>query len=120
VPDTWTRDYAELRSKNEITGQVDAALLILTLIAMIVFLVLRIRRGDVRWKAATKVAAMSCARHARSPDMEPLASTSSATFRTVADGSRRSRKMSVAPRASDRQACRLSSRPLYCRDSQAR
>ena len=52
VPDTWIRDYAELRSKNEITGQVDAVLLVLTILAMVTFLVLRIRRGDVRWKAA--------------------------------------------------------------------
>ncbi len=52
VPDTWVRDYARLRSKNEVTGQVDAVLLALTAVAMVAFLVLRIRRGDVRWKAA--------------------------------------------------------------------
>ncbi len=53
VPDTWVRDYAKLRSKNEITGEIDSVLLLLTVLAMLVFLVLRIRRGDVRWKAAT-------------------------------------------------------------------
>jgi membrane protease YdiL (CAAX protease family) len=52
VPDTWIRDYAKLRSKNEIAGQIDSVLLLLTVLAMVVFLVLRIRRGDVRWKAA--------------------------------------------------------------------
>ncbi len=52
IPETWIRDYTELRSKNEITGQVDAVLLFLTILAMLAFLVARIRRGDVRWKAA--------------------------------------------------------------------
>jgi membrane protease YdiL (CAAX protease family) len=52
VPDTWVRDYAALRSKNEIAGQIDSVLLLLTGLAMVVFLALRIRRGDVRWKAA--------------------------------------------------------------------
>ncbi len=53
VPDTWQRDYAKLRSKNEIAGQIDSVLLLLTVLAMLVVLVLRIRRGDVRWKAAS-------------------------------------------------------------------
>jgi membrane protease YdiL (CAAX protease family) len=53
VPDTWQRDYAKLRSKNEIAGEIDSVLLLLTVLAMLVVLVLRIRRGDVRWKAAS-------------------------------------------------------------------
>ena len=53
VPDTWTRDYAKLRSKNQITGQIDSVLLLLTLVGMLVFLVLRIRRGDVRFVPAS-------------------------------------------------------------------
>ncbi len=52
VPDTWQRDYAKLRSKNETAGRIDSVLLLLTVLAMLVVLVLRIRRGDVRWKAA--------------------------------------------------------------------
>ncbi|MBZ5640031.1 MAG: CPBP family intramembrane metalloprotease [Acidobacteriia bacterium] len=52
VPDTWIRDYAKLRSKNEIAGQIDSVLLLLTGLAMLVLLVRRIRRGDVRWRAA--------------------------------------------------------------------
>lgn len=52
VPDTWVRDYAKLRSKNDITGQIDGVLLLLTAVAMLVVLALRIRRVDVRWKAA--------------------------------------------------------------------
>ena len=52
VPDTWIRDYETLRSANMTAGQIDAVFLLLTLLAMLVFLVLRIRRGDVRWKAA--------------------------------------------------------------------
>ena len=58
VPDTWARDYAKLRSKNEIAGQIDSVLLLLTILAMLVLLVLRIRRGDVRWKAAAIVGAL--------------------------------------------------------------
>lgn len=52
VPDTWIRDYSKLRSRNEVAGGIDAVLLILTVVAMLIFLVTRIRRGDVRWKAA--------------------------------------------------------------------
>ena len=52
VPDTWVRDYEKLRSKNEVAGQVDAVLLLLTVLAMLVFLGLRLRRGDVRWRPA--------------------------------------------------------------------
>lgn len=52
VPDTWVRDYEKLRSKNEITGVVDSVLLLLTVLAMLVFLVRRIQRGDVRYRVA--------------------------------------------------------------------
>lgn len=52
VPDTWVRGYEKLRSKNEVTNLVDSVFLLLTVLAMLVFLVLRVRRGDVRWKAA--------------------------------------------------------------------
>lgn len=52
VPDTWQRDYRTLRSKNETAGDVDSMLLLLTVLAMVVVLVLKIRRGDVRWRAA--------------------------------------------------------------------
>ena len=53
VPDTWQRDYQRLRSKNETAGAVDSLLLLLTLLAMMVFFIARLRRGDVRWRAAT-------------------------------------------------------------------
>jgi membrane protease YdiL (CAAX protease family) len=52
VPDTWQRDYQRLRSKNETAGAVDSLLLLLTVLAMLVYLALRLRRGDVRWRAA--------------------------------------------------------------------
>jgi membrane protease YdiL (CAAX protease family) len=52
VPEAWSRDYRSLRSRNELTNQVAAAFLLLTLGAMVVLLVGRIRRGDVRWRAA--------------------------------------------------------------------
>ena len=58
VPDTWVRDYAKLRSKNEVAGQIDSVFLLLTVLAMLTVLGLRIRRGDVRWKAATILGAI--------------------------------------------------------------
>ncbi len=60
VPDAWVRGYAELRSKNQVAGQVDSVLLILTIVAMAAFLVLRIRRGDVRWRAAAILGGLIC------------------------------------------------------------
>jgi len=58
VPDTWVRDYAKLRSRNELAGQIDSVFLLLTVLAMLTVLGLRIRRGDVRWKAATILGAI--------------------------------------------------------------
>ncbi|HXT49895.1 MAG TPA: hypothetical protein VN811_02575, partial [Thermoanaerobaculia bacterium] len=52
VPDTWVRGYQKLRSKNETANLVDNLLLLLTVIAMLAFLATRVRRGDVRWRAA--------------------------------------------------------------------
>ncbi|HEV8632177.1 MAG TPA: CPBP family intramembrane glutamic endopeptidase [Thermoanaerobaculia bacterium] len=52
VPDTWSRGYQELRSKNETASLVDSVFLLLTLLAMLGVLVVCIRRGDVRWRAA--------------------------------------------------------------------
>lgn len=52
VPDTWIRSYQKLRSRNETAGQIDAVLLLLTFIAMLIVLGLKIRRRDIRWRPA--------------------------------------------------------------------
>jgi hypothetical protein len=45
VPQEWQDSYEELRSRNTTAGAVDTVLLLLTFVAMLVLLVLRIRKG---------------------------------------------------------------------------
>jgi hypothetical protein len=52
VPEAWQRDYQQLRSANEATGQVAALLLILTWIGLLYCMVRSARRQEVRWKSA--------------------------------------------------------------------
>ncbi len=52
VPEAWTRDYQELRSRNETTGLVAALFLFATWLALLVRLVSSIRYQDVRWRFA--------------------------------------------------------------------
>ena len=52
IPEEWTRQYQELRSRNEATGLVAGSLMLLTWLAMLVFLGLSIRGQDVRWRTA--------------------------------------------------------------------
>ena len=47
VPDAWSRSYAELRSKNSVTGQLDFVLFSITGIAALVVFIIRLRRGDI-------------------------------------------------------------------------
>src|SRR5436309_6173147 len=60
LPDAWVRDYDKLRSKNQLAGIIDTALLLLTAVAMLALLVLRIRRADIRWKTAGILGAITC------------------------------------------------------------
>ena len=60
VPDVWVRGYQQLRSKNEVANLVDNLLLLLTVIAMLAFLASRVRRGDVRWRAAAILGGITC------------------------------------------------------------
>ncbi len=48
VPDEWQRSYGELRSKNELAGNVDTVFLIVTMIAALAVFIVRLRRGDIR------------------------------------------------------------------------
>jgi len=57
VPEQWQRDYSLLRSKNETTGLVDTYLILGLFLAMVFVLVMRIRRGDIRWRLALWVGA---------------------------------------------------------------
>lgn len=52
VPDAWLRSYARLRSKNNTAGVVDTLLIFLLGLALLWVLIDRLRRGDVRWRAA--------------------------------------------------------------------
>jgi hypothetical protein len=50
VPESWSRDYRKLRSKNEAAGLVATFGLFLTVLAMLVVLVRKIVVRDVRWR----------------------------------------------------------------------
>lgn len=52
IPEAWSRQYEELRSRNEATGLVAGSLMTLTWLAMLIFLALSIRGQDVRWRTA--------------------------------------------------------------------
>jgi hypothetical protein len=55
VPEQWTRDYERLRSKNQVAQIVDTAVLVVMLAGLVVVLVMRVRRQDVRWRRAAVV-----------------------------------------------------------------
>ncbi len=56
VPEAWTRDYQQLRSKNTTAGAVDTVFFLLTLLAMIVMIFLRFRGHEIRWRFAVTFA----------------------------------------------------------------
>lgn len=47
VPESWTRSYASLRSKNVAAGAVDTFLLLFVAVAALAIFIARLRRGDV-------------------------------------------------------------------------
>ena len=53
VPEAWEREFAELRSRNEVTGQVAAIFMLLTILAMLAVFFGRVRARDIRWRTAT-------------------------------------------------------------------
>jgi len=55
VPDAFSRGYSEMRSKNNLAGQVDFGLLALTMVCIVVVFVIRLLRGDMRLKLAAAV-----------------------------------------------------------------
>jgi membrane protease YdiL (CAAX protease family) len=59
VPDQWQRDYSELRSKNNLAGNVDSVFFLITGIAMVVIFISRLLRGDVNLRLLMGVAIAS-------------------------------------------------------------
>src|SRR5438270_5861985 len=59
VPDQWQRDYEELRSKNQLAGQIDTVFFIITGIAATVIFIIRLLRGDVRLRLLLGIAIAS-------------------------------------------------------------
>ncbi len=55
IPEQWTRDYQRLRSKNEVAQVVDSAVLVALILGLVVVIVMRVRRQDVRWRRAAVV-----------------------------------------------------------------
>src|SRR5215469_18882349 len=52
VPEKWQRDYQTLRSRNETAQNIDQAFMALLMLGMLIVLVMRIRKQDIRWRRA--------------------------------------------------------------------
>jgi len=61
VPEQWTRDYQRLRSKNETAQMADSAATIALILGLVVIIVIRVRRGDIRWRRAMVVGVVAMA-----------------------------------------------------------
>ena len=59
VPESWSRDYRRLRSKNEAAGTVATFGFFVTLIAMLGVLITKVVRRDVRWKLVAAFGAIA-------------------------------------------------------------
>jgi membrane protease YdiL (CAAX protease family) len=57
-PETWQRDYDQLRSRNQTASLVDTGLNLFLIIGLLVVLVQRLRAHDVQWTFAMKLAAV--------------------------------------------------------------
>ena len=71
LPDAWKEAYKKLRSKNTTAGVVDTGFLMLTVVAMLVLLVVCLRRGDVKWYPAGVIGAISFFLALLSPAQQP-------------------------------------------------
>lgn len=56
VPEQWTRDYENLRSKNQAAGAVASFLYVLTGLGALIFLIRFARLGDVPWRTISAFA----------------------------------------------------------------
>ncbi len=57
VPEKWTRDFATLRSSNELYYQAAAVLCVFLILAAVVVLIQSLRRREIRWKPLLIIAA---------------------------------------------------------------
>src|ERR1051326_5885656 len=55
LPEQWQRDYQALRSKNAMAQDVDQAFMLLLMVGMLVTILVRTRRQDVRWRRAATI-----------------------------------------------------------------
>jgi len=58
VPETWSRAYESLRSRNLTAQYIDSGFMMLLTIGLLVVLLMRVRNRDVRWRRAATVGAM--------------------------------------------------------------
>jgi len=52
VPERWQADYTKLRSYNQLAGGVASLFLLLTIVAIFVVFIQKLRARDIRWKTA--------------------------------------------------------------------
>jgi membrane protease YdiL (CAAX protease family) len=55
VPEQWTRDYQKLRSKNDMAQTIDTAAMAALLVGLLIIIVMRVRRLDIRWRSAAMI-----------------------------------------------------------------
>jgi membrane protease YdiL (CAAX protease family) len=55
VPEQWTRDYKKLRSKNDMAQTIDTAAMATLLVGLLITIVMRVRRLDIRWRTAAMI-----------------------------------------------------------------
>ena len=59
VPEQWQRSYTELRSWNNLAGNIDIVFLAITMVAALIVFIIRLRRGDLRLKFLFGIAIVS-------------------------------------------------------------
>ena len=52
VPDTWKREYKNIRSSNDLLNSIGGVGIILTVLLLFIMILVRARKKDIRWKTA--------------------------------------------------------------------
>ena len=52
VPDTWKREYENIRSNNDLLNSIGGVGIILTILLLFIMILVRARKKDIRWKTA--------------------------------------------------------------------
>ena len=58
VPEQWQRDFAALRSKNQLYSQIAQAFYVALILAALIVLIMALRRGDIVWRPAVMFSAV--------------------------------------------------------------